>query len=84
MDGAIVVLVAGFGSMAVLSLGFAAWREVEHRKLVDTLTSKIMSKNYGEFASFRQEEAKAKVQVVKEPQKKPYIDPVLGQAGRDY
>jgi len=58
-----------------LLLGFIAWREWEHTKQVDVLTSKLMSKTYGEYASYKQVESKEQ----KEPKLKKHVnDPVLG------
>lgn len=73
-DGYVVVLCV----LWLTSLGFIAWREVEHRKQIDALTSKLMSKNYGEYACYKNEEKKEAVQKQDKTTKKHVNDPVLG------
>ena len=67
-------------AQAIFFVVFIGWREWSHQKLVDALTSKIMSKNYVEFSTYRPEELKAGE--VKEKDDKrvvPITDPVLGR-----
>lgn len=59
-------------------LFYVGWREKEHRIQVNELTSKIMSKNYVEFATYRPEETKvSKIEpVVAKPKR--MLDASLG------
>lgn len=67
----------------VLCLGFVLWRERSTTKLIDALTSKLMAKNYVEYATYRAEERKADKPepVPKEgvPAPPPLLDPYLGK-----
>ena len=70
-----IIAISAVSVFFVMLLGFIAWREVEHTKQVDVLTSKLMSRTYGEYASNKQVESKEQ----KEPKpKKSVNDPVLG------
>lgn len=79
-----IVNMAGMVLVAVLFLAFIVWREREHQRQVDALTSKIMAKNYVEFATYRPEETRAEdsasLKQSDEPAKpKQPFDPVLGR-----
>lgn len=75
----VLVLVCVIMLMGIGDLIFMAWREVEHKRQIDILTSKIMSKDYAQYASYKPEENRK----IEKPDngtarpKRP-ADPVLG------
>ena len=64
-------------AIIVLFVAFTGWREVEHRKQVDLLTSKLISRSYAEYATYKPVEDQ-KVEKKDKPKKK-VNDPVLGE-----
>ena len=77
-EGLITLLVCIVALMGVGDLIFMAWREVEHKKQIDTLTSKIMSRDYVQYATYKPEENK-KIESRVNGEKRPRVpDPVLG------
>ena len=74
-----VVLVLTVVGMNLALLGFIAWLKIEHRKEVDALTSKLMAKDYREYAHNRPQEI-SKAPKKEEKEKKNTInDPQLGR-----
>lgn len=71
----VIVLVVTTAVLALALLGFMAWREVEHKKQIDELTSKIMAKDYREYAIMQ---PKDKIDKVVAPTRK-ISDQYLGQ-----
>lgn len=76
----VTLLVFVVAIMGIGDLVFMAWREVRHDKVVDSLTSKIMSRDYANFASYKPEENKT---IIKNELSKngrgEYTDPTLGR-----
>jgi len=72
----IFVLVSILGFICLCLLGVLIWREVEHRKQVDVLTSKLMSRDYREYAVSKKTEKGKREE--KEEKPKANVDSVLG------
>lgn len=77
MDGLIVTLVVCLVTVCIGMLGFLAWRENEHRKQIDELTSKIMARSLNDYAIAKQTMSNP-LQPKVEKQEKKISDPVLG------
>ncbi len=76
--GLVTALIAVVGVLALALLAFVAWREVEHRKQIDALTSKIMARDYREYAVLRPQELTPAQPPTNEPKLKRVVDPHLG------
>lgn len=61
-------------------LGFILWRDIEQRKQIDTLTSKLICRSLGEFTQSIKAEPKTEAKMVN----KPMVDPVMGAAGKNF
>ena len=74
----VTLLVCVIAFMGVGHLLFMAWREIEHRKQIDSLTSKIMSKDYAHYASYRPEETKVVASKLNSERPRKMNDSTLG------
>jgi len=71
--------------LVIIALGefvYLAWREKEHIRQVDELTNKLVARSLGEYASAKQVVAHPPAAKADKP--KVVIDPVLGEAGKNW
>lgn len=80
MESVIIILAAALVVQVIAFLAFVVWRELENRKQVDVLTSKIMAKDYVEYASNHPSESLDLNGRPKndKPKRRVMPDPVLG------
>lgn len=75
-------VVAGFVFIILSLVGFIIWKEHTHRKLIESLTNKIMARSLTEYQavtrSLSSDKGDKKDNKVKDG-KKPVFDPVLGK-----
>lgn len=61
-------------------LGFIVWNNIEHRKTMDDLTSKLVARSLGEYVAATQK----KVNIPEPKKEKKYIDSTMGAAGKNF
>lgn len=74
-----VALIGLNAGLIIVGLAFLVWLEIEHRRQVDALTSKIMARDYVQYATHRKDEIRPPQAEVAKEKKKELVDPVLGR-----
>lgn len=76
METLMTVLVVCIVVIAIGLMAIIVWREMEHKKQIDELTSKLVARSIGEYASARQAEKTVPPPKPEAPKK--LKDPTLG------